>query len=391
MRVRSVVPIVVSVMLLAFAIGCAKQEPPEARGSRSPRGGPGSGPGGSRGGRQGPLRSEVRRLPRHRPGDRPLRVEGEVGEHREGDAGEEGRLDLRRRSGQDRRVPHPGARQRVTRRHGRRTQQEVPAESPGGGAPLPYQSPPGAAPGGRSRGRPMFTGGRARTEPPLRGDAPIRSFALLGDPHSRRNGGHSRRVSPGGALDTPESVFPVFLVVAAGVALRRYRFLDGGFIDAANSLVYYSCSRRFSFTRSDHRSPAGVQRPPRGRRVRRHAGDVPARLPRVPRPRARPLRNGGVRPGSFRANLAYVGLPIVLQRRGAAGLRKAGGIFLGMIVPPNGLSIVALMAPHGAGKEEGDRDHGVAHRTADRDEPHHPPPPAGIPAEPRGISPAPRG
>ena len=69
MRVRSVVSIVVSVMLLAFAIGCAKQEPPApaARGSSSSRGGPV----GSRGGRQGPLRSEVRRLPRHRPGGDP--------------------------------------------------------------------------------------------------------------------------------------------------------------------------------------------------------------------------------------------------------------------------------------------------------------------------------
>ena len=38
---------------------------------------------------------------------------------------------------------------------------------------------------------------------------------------------------------------------------------------------------------------------------------------------------------------------------GPAGLRKAG-IFLGLIVPLlNGLSIVALMTPHGAGKEEG--------------------------------------
>ena len=29
MRVRSVLPVVLSVMLLAFAIGCAKQEPPQ--------------------------------------------------------------------------------------------------------------------------------------------------------------------------------------------------------------------------------------------------------------------------------------------------------------------------------------------------------------------------
>ncbi len=57
--------------------------------------------------------------------------------------------------------------------------------------------------------------------------------------------------------------------------------------------------------------------------------------------------------GSFRANLAYVGLPIVFNAVGPPGLRKAG-IFLGLIVPLlNGLSIVALMAPHGAGKGEG--------------------------------------
>ena len=61
MRVRSVVLIVVSVMLLAFAIGCAKQEPPKPA---APAAAPGGGPGGSRGGRQDPLRHEVRRLPR---------------------------------------------------------------------------------------------------------------------------------------------------------------------------------------------------------------------------------------------------------------------------------------------------------------------------------------
>ena len=36
MRVRSVMPIVVSVMLLAFAIGCGKQEPPKPAAPAAP-------------------------------------------------------------------------------------------------------------------------------------------------------------------------------------------------------------------------------------------------------------------------------------------------------------------------------------------------------------------
>ena len=64
-------------------------------------------------------------------------------------------------------------------------------------------------------------------------------------------------------------------------------------------------------------------------------------------------KRGSFVQGSFRANLAYVGLPIVFNAVGPAGLRKAG-IFLGLIVPLlNGLSIVALMSPHDAGKGEG--------------------------------------
>jgi hypothetical protein len=66
-----------------------------------------------------------------------------------------------------------------------------------------------------------------------------------------------------------------------------------------------------------------------------------------------PSESGAFVQGSFRANLAYVGLPIVFNAVGPEGLRKAG-IFLGFIVPLlNSLSIVALMAPHGMGKGEG--------------------------------------
>jgi predicted permease len=72
-----------------------------------------------------------------------------------------------------------------------------------------------------------------------------------------------------------------------------------------------------------------------------------------PSSRPAPSETGVFVQGSFRANLAYVGLPIVFSAVGPAGLRKAG-ILLGFIVPLlNGLSIVALMTPHGAGKGEG--------------------------------------
>jgi predicted permease len=143
-------------------------------------------------------------------------------------------------------------------------------------------------------------------------------------------------------------------VVAAGVVLRRYRLLDGGFIDAANSLVYYILLPALLFHEigtTDFRQAFN------GPLV---AGGYAATLATFPLAwmasralRLGPSETGAFVQGSFRANLAYVGLPIVFSAVGHAGLRKAG-IFLGLIVPLlNGLSIVALMAPHGAGKEEG--------------------------------------
>jgi len=146
----------------------------------------------------------------------------------------------------------------------------------------------------------------------------------------------------------------VFLVVAAGVVLRRYRFLDGGFIDAANSLVYYILLPALLFHEigtTDFRQAFSGPLVAGG-----YVATLATFLVAFLASRALglgPSETGAFVQGSFRANLAYVGLPIVFNAVGPAGLRKAG-IFLGMIVPLlNGLSIVALMAPHGAGKEEG--------------------------------------
>ncbi|HEY6097117.1 MAG TPA: AEC family transporter, partial [Candidatus Deferrimicrobium sp.] len=155
-------------------------------------------------------------------------------------------------------------------------------------------------------------------------------------------------------LDILQSVIPVFLVVVAGVALRRYRFLDGGFIDAANSLVYYILLPALLFHEigtTDFRQAFNGPLVAGG-----YAATLATFLLAILASRALglgPSETGAFVQGSFRANLAYVGLPIVFNAVGHTGLRKAG-IFLGLIVPLlNGLSIVALMAPHDAGKKEG--------------------------------------
>lgn len=142
--------------------------------------------------------------------------------------------------------------------------------------------------------------------------------------------------------------------MATGVVLRRYRFLDGRFIDAANSLVYYILLPALLFYEigtTDFRQAFNGPLVVGG-----YAATLATFLLAFAASRAlglSPSETGAFVQGSFRANLAYVGLPIVFNAVGHAGLRKAG-IFLGLIVPLlNGLSIVALMAPHGTGKGEG--------------------------------------
>jgi len=142
--------------------------------------------------------------------------------------------------------------------------------------------------------------------------------------------------------------------VAVGIVLRRYRFLDEGFIDKANSLVYYILLPALLFHEiggTDFRQAFSGPLVVGG-----YAATLAIFLLALLVARAiglGPSETGVFVQGSLRANLAYVGLPIVFNAVGPAGLRKAG-IFLGLIVPLlNGLSIVALMAPHGAGKGEG--------------------------------------
>ena len=139
-----------------------------------------------------------------------------------------------------------------------------------------------------------------------------------------------------------------------GGVLRRYRFLDEGFIDAANSLVYYILLPALLFYEiggTDFRQAFSGPLVAGG-----YIATIATFLLAFIVARVLglgPSETGAFVQGSFRSNLAYVGLPIVFNAVGLGGLRKAG-IYLGLIVPLlNGLSIVALMAAHDAGKGEG--------------------------------------
>ncbi len=155
-------------------------------------------------------------------------------------------------------------------------------------------------------------------------------------------------------MDILLSVIPVFLLIGLGAALRRYRLLDRGFIESANSLVYYILLPALLFheiSATDfHEAFSGPLV------IGAYAATLATcflafvlsgKMGIVPSER------GSFVQGTIRANLAYVGLPVVFNVVGQAGLRKAG-ILLGFVVPLlNALAVAALIVPHGMGKGKG--------------------------------------
>lgn len=149
-------------------------------------------------------------------------------------------------------------------------------------------------------------------------------------------------------MEILQAVLPVFLVIAIGAVARRFRFIGEPFIDAANGLVYYLLLPALLFYKigtSDFRQAFNAPLVLGG-----YAATVATFLAATlfsRRMRMTPAEQGSFVQGAFRANLAYVGLPIVFSAVGDGGLRKAG-ILLGFMVPLlNALAVVALMLPHG--------------------------------------------
>ncbi len=153
-------------------------------------------------------------------------------------------------------------------------------------------------------------------------------------------------------MDILEAVIPVFLVVAVGAAARRWGFLDEPFVRTSNALVYWVLLPVLLFLEigsSNFREafkPAFV--------VGGYAATGATFVLAVLLSRTGICATAGARgafvTGAVRANLAYVGLPIVFNLSGRARLAKAG-IHLGFLVPLlNALAIVALLLPHRQGK-----------------------------------------
>jgi hypothetical protein len=150
-------------------------------------------------------------------------------------------------------------------------------------------------------------------------------------------------------------VLPVFVVIALGYLLKRLRLIDSSFLFQTNRLVYYVCLPLLLFHeigRADFLASFN------GRLVLGSIAAVAltflasylyAVLRGYP-----PEARGVFSQGAFRGNIAYVGLAIVLNACGQAGLTRAS-ILMGFLVPfLNLFAILALLWPQrGAHDPEG--------------------------------------
>lgn len=160
-----------------------------------------------------------------------------------------------------------------------------------------------------------------------------------------------------------QAVLPVFLVIVVGAAARRYHFVDAPFIDTANRLVYYlllPCLLFYKIGTSEFRQAFNAPLVIGGYAATLATFFTATVVSR--RLAISPGGRGSFVQGAVRANLAYVGLPIVFSAVGDIGLRKAG-VLLGFMVPLiNSLAILALIMPHAgeAGRHGGGRQ--MAHQ-----------------------------
>ncbi len=147
-------------------------------------------------------------------------------------------------------------------------------------------------------------------------------------------------------LNVIEIVLPVFIVIGMGYTIRKVGLVDGRFFSQVNQLVYYVClplllvykiatadfSTSFNFNLVLATSTAVACCFGISYLYGKWRGFPPA-------------VHGSFCQGSFRGNLAYIGLAIVFNAYGDAGLTRAG-ILIGFLVPVlNFFAILALLAP----------------------------------------------
>jgi len=142
-------------------------------------------------------------------------------------------------------------------------------------------------------------------------------------------------------------VLPVFAVIGLGFALRRLKLIDADFLFQTNRLVFYVALPLLLFHKI---GTADFFANFNGALVIGSVAAITlvflgsyayASFRRYP-----PAALGVFSQGSFRGNLAYVGLAIVLNAYGEVGLTRAG-ILMGFLVPVlNFFAIFALVLPH---------------------------------------------
>ena len=154
-------------------------------------------------------------------------------------------------------------------------------------------------------------------------------------------------------LDILTIVLPVFVVIALGYGLKRWQLIDNAFLYQTNRLVYYVCLPLLLF---HNIGKADFLANFNGTLVLGSAAVIAggfalsygyARWRRYPA-----ATIGAFSQGSFRGNLAYVGLAIVFNAYGDAGLTRAG-ILMGFLVPVlNFFAILALLLPQSGENED---------------------------------------
>ncbi len=142
-------------------------------------------------------------------------------------------------------------------------------------------------------------------------------------------------------------VLPVFAVIALGYLLRRLGLIDSAFLLQTNRLVYYVCLPLLLFYKIgtadflanfDAHLVLGSVLGIAGGFFASYGWAALRRYPAAVR--------GAFSQGSFRGNLAYIGLAIVFNAYGENGLTRAG-ILMGFLVPVlNFFAILALLLPH---------------------------------------------
>ncbi len=147
-------------------------------------------------------------------------------------------------------------------------------------------------------------------------------------------------------LTVLEIVLPVFLVIGLGYTVRRQGLVDGNFFQQVNRLVFNICLPLLLFYKI---AGANFSTNFNARLVLASSVGVAccfgmAYLYGKWR-KFTPAVHGSFCQGSFRGNLAYIGLAIVFNAYGDSGLTRAG-ILIGFLVPVlNFFAIFALLLP----------------------------------------------